>query len=104
MQLKDRISQTINNRLSYSQARDASKLSLMASFFMLFKSTVGLGLFSNPYIYSKVGMGCAVIFEAFVCYISTYGLYVLAKLANLIEADELIQPIAKYDGSLEFEF
>lgn len=98
MPFRETINRLTANRLSYSQARAASKLGLLASFFMLFKSTVGLGLFSNPYIYAKVGIGYAIIFGLFICYISTYGLYVLAKLSNLIEATELIQPIPKYDG------
>jgi amino acid permease len=93
----DIVSSLLMNRMSYSQARNASKLTLSASFFMLFKSTVGLGVFSNPYVYSKVGIGYGVILGAFICYITTYGLYSLANLANQVEAKEISTPISQYD-------
>ena len=100
---KDVISRVTMNRLSYSQSREVNKLTLAASFFMLFKSTVGLGVFSNPYVYSKVfsndkvGIGYGVILGLFICYITTYGLYSLSNLANVIEAQEFIRPIGRYD-------
>lgn len=68
---------------------------------MLFKSTIGLGVFSNPYVYSKVGIGYGVIFGIFICYITTYGLYCLANLANRIEEEEVLPPMASYDELVE---
>jgi amino acid permease len=93
---KDIVSSLIINRKSYIQARNASKLTLPASFFMLFKSIVGLGVFSIPYVYSKVGIGYGVILGFFVCYITTYGLYSLANLANQVEAKESSGTISQY--------
>ena len=38
-----------------------------------------------------------MIFGVFICYITTYGLYSLANLANQVEADEISTPIGRYD-------
>lgn len=85
------------NRLSYTEARNKSKLNMFASFFMLFKSTVGLGMFSYPYVFSKVGIGYGVIFGAFICYITSYGMYCLANQANEVERRDYIK-IKSFDG------
>ena len=99
MQTTDLITRLTHNRLSYSQARSASKLSLFASFFVLFKSTVGLGLFSYPYVFSKVGITYGLTLGLFICYITTYGMYILANLPTKIEAINLMDRIETYDGS-----
>ena len=41
-------------RLTYNQMRSKSKLGMLPAFFVLFKSCVGLGLFSYPFAFGKV--------------------------------------------------
>lgn len=100
MQTSDLITRLTHNRLSYNQARSASKLSLFASFFVLFKSTVGLGLFSYPYVFSKVGIAYGLALGVFICYITTYGMFILASLPTKIEAIKLMNRFESYDGTL----
>lgn len=98
MSKNDLISRLTQNRLTYSEARNASKLSLLASFFVLFKSTVGLGLFSYPYVFSKVGVVYGLGLGLFICYITTYGMYTLASLPTKIESIKLMNRFESYDG------
>lgn len=99
----DIISRLSMNRMTYGQTRQASKLSLFASFFVLFKSTVGLGLFSYPFIFSKVGIGYGIIFGSVICYITTYGIYTLAEMSSRIETKEMISKFESYDGKFSPE-
>ena len=79
--LMDRSSQ----RLTYNQLRMQSKLGMSASFFVLFKSCVGLGLFSYPYAFGKVGLVWGSILTFVLCYLSTYGMYCLVAAAQELE-------------------
>jgi amino acid permease len=90
------------NRLTYNQARSTGKLNMLAAFFLLFKSTVGLGLFSYPYVFSKVGIGYGIIFGCFICYITLYGIFTLANLSNKLENGFLVPKITSYDELVEF--
>ena len=103
IQKSDIYSRLTFNRLTYTQSRKAHKLSLLAAFFVLFKSTVGLGLFSYPYVFSQVGIGYGVIFGSLICYITLYGMYCLANLSNLIEAESVTTKFNSYDGRLLFK-
>lgn len=79
--LMDRSSQ----RLTYNQLRMQSKLGLSAAFFVLFKSCVGLGLFSYPYAFGKVGLVWGSVLTFVLCYLSTYGMYCLVASAQELE-------------------
>ena len=61
------------------------KLGTTATFFVLFKSCVGLGIFSYPYAYGKAGMLYGGILTFVMCYISTYGMYLSVKCAERID-------------------
>lgn len=72
-------------RASYEMVRSQHKLGTTATFFVLFKSCVGLGMFSYPYAFSKAGMIYGAILTVVMCYISTYGMYISLKSAERIE-------------------
>jgi len=72
-------------RKTYEIMREERKISGIAAFFVLFKSCVGLGIFSYPYAYGKVGMVYGAIMSFFVCYITTYGMYRLTTISDEIE-------------------
>lgn len=82
--LKGRIS-TQGSRMSYKEVRDANKISGFMAFFVLFKSCVGLGIFSYPYALSLAGMVYGGVLSFFVCYITTYGMYCLTKISTEVE-------------------
>lgn len=90
------------NRMTYNQARSGGKLNMFAAFFLLFKSTVGLGLFSYPFVFSKVGIGYGIIFGLFICYITLYGIFTLAHLSNKLEDGLFTPKINSYDELVEF--
>jgi hypothetical protein len=72
-------------RESYEVVRSKHKLGTAATFFVLFKSCVGLGMFSYPYAYGKAGMVYGAVLTLVMCYISTYGMYSSLKSAERIE-------------------
>lgn len=63
------------------------KLDGVAAFLVLFKSCVGLGIFSYPYAYGKAGSVYGGLLSVFVCYITTYGMYRLTIISSEIEKD-----------------
>lgn len=74
--------------------RKDRKLGMLASFFVLFKSCVGLGMFSYPYAYGKVGMGYGAILTILLCYLSTYGMYSCVNCA--LQLEEKYQGLHKF--------
>lgn len=71
------------------QARhDSDKLGTWSAAMFLFKSTVGLGVFTYPYVFAKVGILWGSILSAIVCYVLTYGMYVATKIADDLEKEE----------------
>jgi len=61
----------------FQQFRNENKLSGAAPYFFVFKSCVGLGVFSYPYAMGKVGAVWGSILSIFICYMCTYGMYSL---------------------------
>lgn len=88
------------NRMTYNMERKEHKINLFTAFFILFKSTVGLGLFSYPNVFGKVGIGYGITLGAFICYITTYGIFILAHLSNLIEKNDLRISVTSYDRKI----
>ena len=81
-----RISQQISiYSNTHAQAKQEGKLSGIAAFFMLFKSCVGMGFFSYPFIFSLAGVGLGTILSVMLCYLSTYGMYSIARVSTLVE-------------------
>lgn len=67
--------------------KQEEKISGIAAFLVLFKSCVGLGIFSYPYAFGKVGYIYGSILSVFVCYITTYGMYKLMTISSEIEKE-----------------
>lgn len=72
-------------RLTFNQFRKEHKLSLLATFFLLFKSFVGLGLFNYPYAIGKSGYLYGTFLGLLITYMTAYGMYSLARIASTIE-------------------
>ena len=98
----DLYTKLISGKMSYNEVRKANKLTLFASFFILFKSTVGLGIFSYPFVFSKVGIGYGIILGIFICYITSYGIYGLAHQCNVLEDEGLSKGFNSYDDIVKF--
>ena len=71
--------------MSFKDYRETYKISNLVAFFMVFKSCVGLGVFSYPYAFGK----CGYVYGTILCIVSTYmtgyGMYSLSNLAATIE-------------------
>jgi amino acid permease len=65
--------------------RKDKKIEGVPAFFVLFKSCVGLGVFSYPYAYAKAGIFFGAILSIFMCYITTYGMYRLTTISSEVE-------------------
>ena len=65
--------------------RQDKKIDGVPAFFVLFKSCVGLGIFSYPYAYAKAGVAYGAILSVFMCYITTYGMYRLTSISSEVE-------------------
>lgn len=65
--------------------RQDKKIDGVPAFFVLFKSCVGLGIFSYPYAYAKAGVVYGAILSVFMCYITTYGMYRLTSISSEVE-------------------
>lgn len=86
---EDLVSKLFDIRESYDMMREHRKIQGAAAFFVLFKSCVGLGIFSYPYAYGKAGMVYGAIMSFFVCYVTTYGMYRLTEISSEIEEKSL---------------
>jgi amino acid permease len=67
--------------------KQEEKLSGFSAFLVLFKSCVGLGIFSYPYAFGKAGYFYGMILSVFICYITTYGMYKLTVISSEIEKE-----------------
>lgn len=75
-------------RMSYEDARSKSKIGPLLSGIILFKSCVALGIFNYPYAFGKVGYILGTFLTGFVCYLTTYGMYLMADLTNKLESEK----------------
>lgn len=87
----------INDRLTYELVRSEFKLGTLATFFVLFKSCVSLGLFSYPYALGKAGVMYGVILTYICCHLTTYGMYSCIVSAQAIES-KFPRKFATYQG------
>lgn len=84
-QKKDTETDLLRERVTYEFVRREFKLGGLATFFVLFKSCISLGMFSYPYAFSKAGVIYGMILTIIFCHLSTYGMYSCVKSAKLIE-------------------
>ena len=56
---------------------------------MLFKSCVGLCVFTYPYAFAKVGVIWGVALSAIVCYATRYGMYIIIGVSDESEIEQV---------------
>lgn len=92
-------------RLTFNQFRKANKISEIAAFFMVFKSCVGVGVFTFPYAFGKAGYIYASILCIIICYMTGYGMYSLANIASKIEKSKFgLKKMHNYDSKRRNSF
>lgn len=74
-------SQRSNQSQTNSQLRPP-KLNNFMAFLMLYKSCVGIGVFTFPFAFSKVGAIWGSLLSASVCYATTYGMYIMTSTSD----------------------
>lgn len=85
---------------TYLEAKSKNKLDIVSASILVFKSCVGIGYFSYPFIFSKAGASLGTLLSIFICYFSTYGMYSLARNSRITES-KLLPPGKKvndYNG------
>jgi len=73
--------------MSYEEARIQGKIGNLVAAILLFKSCVSLGIFTFPYVFGRVGYILGTVLSLFVCYLSTYGMWLMADLTNRLESE-----------------
>lgn len=71
--------------MSFNDYRAANKISEVAAFMLVFKSCVGLGVFTYPYAFGKAGYLFGGIMCVLMTYMTGYGMYSLSSLASEVE-------------------
>lgn len=78
-----------------------NKISNLAAFFLVFKSCVGLGVFSYPYAFANCGWFYGTILCVLATYMTGYGMYCLSYLASEIEKAKFgLKKMHNYNGKL----
>ena len=72
----------------YEAERRKLKLSPAATCVLLFKSTVGVGIFTYQYAYSMCGFVLGTLLSVLVFYMVVYGMLRLVDLCDLVEQHE----------------
>lgn len=76
----------------------ANKNGLLAAGFILFKSTLGVGLLLSPKYYAESGLLLSLIISFIIINLVTYGIYLVAKVSNQIEKDtDYKERVKNYD-------
>lgn len=70
---------------SYEETRARNKLGLAAAIVFMIKSAFGLGVFASTPGFAKVGYLLGAMICLLMCYVTTYGMYLVGNLANKIE-------------------
>ena len=85
----DFFSRLTMEKVDFKTSRKINKYGSSAAFFVLFKTAVGIGLFSFPYAYQRAGVIYAGFLSLLVGYMTGYGGYCLAVVANKVEKKKL---------------
>lgn len=82
---------------NYEEERKKLKLSPLSTCVLLFKTTVGVGIFTYQYAYARCGFILGTLLSALVFYMVIYGMYRLLELCDFIEKmeEEKITHLAK---------
>jgi hypothetical protein len=90
---------SLTDNISFKDYREKNKISNLAAFFLVFKSCVGLGVFSYPYAFAN----CGYVYGTILCFIATYmtgyGMWTLSDLASRIEKTKFgLKKMHNYNG------
>jgi len=92
-------------KLTFNEFRKKNKLALGPAFFMIFKSCVGLGIFSYPYAFGKAGYFYGGLLCMMICYMTGYGMYSLATVASGVEKAKFgLKKMHNYDSEFYENF
>ena len=88
--------ESISTQIDYNYEEERKKLKLgpLATCILLFKTTVGVGIFTYQYAYAKVlsahkcGFILGTLLSSLVFYMLIYGMHRLIELCDIIEAME----------------
>lgn len=84
---------------TFSEFRISNKVSEIAAFFMIFKSCVGLGIFTFPYAFGKAGYIYGSLLCVMICYMTGYGMFSLADIASKVEKSKFgLKKMYNYDS------
>ena len=97
---KDDTAEGAEEEYDYEGERQKLKLGSLATCVLLFKTTVGVGIFAFQSAYSKCGFLLASTITLAILYMVVYGMQRLLDLVSLIEADETVKKLA-YLNSLD---
>lgn len=79
------ISYRKKSSISYEDKRRQLRQSNFTTMALVFKSTVGICYFNYHFAIYKVGIALALIYNIFIGYLTTYGIYRVTELANNID-------------------
>lgn len=71
--------------ISFKDYRDQNKISELAAFMLVFKSCVGLGVFTYPFAFANAGYMFGGVMCVLLTYMTGYGMYCLSSLASKVE-------------------
>ena len=74
-----------NKNISFKDYRDQNKISELAAFMLIFKSCVGLGVFTYPFAFANAGYIFGTVMCVLLTYMTGYGMYCLSSLASKVE-------------------
>ena len=80
---------------NYDAKREKAKLGGVAVCIMIFKTTIGVGIFTFPYAFCLCGVVWGSLLSALVFYMTIYGILQLIILVNRIETDLEKERISK---------
>jgi len=87
-------------RLTFNQFRKANKLGVAATAIVVFKASVGMGLFSYPFAMGKVGYIYGILLSLLVSYLTSYGMACLCSVANKVEKAKFgLKKMHQYQGN-----
>lgn len=93
---------SLTKNISFKDYREKNKISNVAAFFLVFKSCVGLGVFSYPYAFAACGYMYGSIMCIIATYMTGYGMYCLCSLATKIEKTKFgLKKMTNYNGNFQ---
>lgn len=91
--------------ISFKDYREENKISETAAFMLVFKSCVGLGVFTYPFAFANAGYIFGTIMCVLLTYMTGYGMYCLSSLASKVEKSKFgLVKMHNYYGNFPRDF